>query len=340
MTDAPKRGNVAVVVVSYNTRELLRACLRSVPMADSAGIVVVDSGSSDGSVDMVRSEFPSVRTLDVPNRGYGAAANAGFRATRSEHVLLLNSDTVLSPGSIRALGRHLDTHLGVAVVGPRLLNPDGSLQRSCFPFPTPGTVLLGETRLGALIHLVPVLRDRHPRTWRHDRVRPMPWVLGAALAIRRSAMESVGGFDERFFMYFEEVDLCFRLRERGWATHFAPVADVVHHGAASTSQQAAAMQLQYYESLARFHRYHHGERALLRMARIVRTAWAARSAWWSVRGALRLETHDRRSRHRGHSLAHAVREGSWAGPGQSDSGARPDAVPPAPGVVTGAPERP
>jgi len=263
--------SAAAAVVSYNTRELLRACLASVRDAGAAEIVVVDNGSRDGSVEMVRAEFPEARlVLDPSNRGYGAAANLAFRRSTAEHLLLLNSDTTVSPGACRALAAYLDAHPRVGLAGPLLRNPDGTLQRSCFPFPSPRTAFLGESGLGYGIRFVPGLRARHPRTWAHDRPRPMPWVLGAALGIRRAAFDAVGGFDERFFMYFEEVDLCRRLAGAGWEVHFAPVTEVTHLGGASTSQARAEMIVRYYESMARFYRFHRPAGDLARLRAIVR----------------------------------------------------------------------
>jgi N-acetylglucosaminyl-diphospho-decaprenol L-rhamnosyltransferase len=259
-----------VVVVSYNTREHLRTCLESVLRDDPGTVIVVDNGSSDGSVEMVQSQFPSVQLIfDPRNRGYGAAANLGFAASTTECVVLLNSDTVLSPGTLASLSAYLHEHAQVGIVGPRLRNLDGTLQRSCFPFPSPLTAFLGETHLGYLIRFVPVLRARHPRTWPHNEPREMPWILGAALAIRRAAFEQIGGFDEAFFMYAEEIDLCYRMQRRGWKIHYAPVADVVHFGGASTSRYRSAMRVQFYASIARFYHLYRGPAELRTMRTIV-----------------------------------------------------------------------
>jgi GT2 family glycosyltransferase len=244
---------LAVAVVSFNTRDVLESCLDSVLAARPSKTVVVDNGSTDGSVELVRERFAGVRLLTSErNRGYGAAANAAIEAADTPAVLLLNSDTLLEPEALTTLGRYLDEHPRAAVVGPRLVNADGSLQRSTYPFPSAGDTLLGETGLHLVVRRVPWLRERWWRTWSHDRACQVPWVLGAALVIRRSAFEAVGGFDEGFFMYGEEVDLCRRLTGAGFEVHFAPVASVVHLGGASTAARAQAMQREYLVSKRRY----------------------------------------------------------------------------------------
>jgi GT2 family glycosyltransferase len=247
---------LSVAVVNFNTREHLRSSLSSIlPQAPSA-VVVVDNASSDGSVEMVRSAYPSVSVLaNSVNRGYGAAANQAVAGCASPYVLLLNSDTALRPGALAALGAHLDDHPAAAVVGPRLLNADGTAQPSCFPFPGPLYTFLQVIFFGSLVSRAPGLRARYrPSPEGPDRV---PWLLGAALAIRRDAFVAVGGFDESFFMYSEEVDLCYRLGRAGWEVHFTPLAEVTHVGGASTQQQPVEMEAQRYAATRRFYEIHY-----------------------------------------------------------------------------------
>jgi GT2 family glycosyltransferase len=307
-------GRLDVVVVNYNTREHLRSCLVSLH-GQSATVVVVDNGSTDGSQEMVRSEYPDVVLLhDGMNRGYGAAANAGVRGGNAPYVLVLNSDTIVPEGALTSLRVYLDAHPDVGMLGPRLVNPDGSLQSSCFPFPTPFTSFLGESGLGFFIRFIPVVRQRYPRTWSHDRPRNVSWILGAALAIRRAAFDAAGGFDERYFMYFEEVDLAYRLQKAGWRVHFAPVADITHVGAASTSRVADRMRLEYYVSMARFYRHHHSSRRLAAMRTFVR----CRALVDLVRFAILLpfvRQPDRRNALRGAISTQArLLRGGWAAP--------------------------
>jgi GT2 family glycosyltransferase len=251
---------MAVAIINWNTRNLLRDCLRSV-FADAPGesveVVVVDNGSTDGSAEMVRAEFPDVR-LEVlhNNPGYGAASNVAFQQCTAPYVLLLNSDTVLRRGTLRTLAWELDAHPRAGIIGPRLLNADGSLQASCFPFPGPIVPLFKRQPFAGLAQLLPRLGDRFPVRFGHDVDRRVPWVVGAVLAIRREAFDAVGGFDESFHMYFEEVDLCYRMREAGWETRFTPAAEVVHLGGASTQQRRAPMRIRLSLSAMEFHRHH------------------------------------------------------------------------------------
>ncbi len=268
---------MAVVVVSFNTRELLRRCLTSVLDASPAEIVVVDNGSTDGSVELLKSAYPAVTVIaSDENLGYGGAANKGIAACSAPAILLLNGDTVIEPGALRALGGYLAQHPSAAVVGPRLANADGSLQRSVYAYPSAGSILFGESGLHLLVRRIPWLRECFYRTWSHRSARRVPSVLGAALAIRRSAFEAVGGFDTSFFMYGEEVDLCRRLEAAGFATHFAPVTTVVHLGGASTGARRSAMRRELLLSRRRYLLRHESPRAAARVLGVLRVIVAAR----------------------------------------------------------------
>ena len=265
-------SDMVVAVVSYNTRAALQACLESMMPERPSEVVVIDNGSTDGSVAMLRARFPDVTVhCDPSNPGYGAAANRAMRLTRAPYLLLLNSDTILRPGAIDGLRKHLDEHPGAAVVGPRILNPDGSLQPSCFPFPHPLVTILGGTGLESLLRRLPWFRSRYLRTWAHDHVRSVPWVLGAALAIRRAAFDQLGGFREDFFMYMEETDLCYRARRAGWETHFTPAVEIIHSGGASTDRMRAKMRIRYYTSLMHYYRLHGTPQQLRLMYTVLRT---------------------------------------------------------------------
>jgi GT2 family glycosyltransferase len=258
-------ASITVVIISYNTREHLRLCLASVQNAGST--VVVDNASNDGSDEMVRSEYPSVTLVRVDhNVGYGAAANIGLCVADADVILLLNSDTRIQPDSLDVLRDFLDEHPDAGIVGPRLVNPDGTLQASIYPFPTPFQILLQESGLGRLAH---ASRIASRRARSHADVCAAPWVLGAALAIRRSAFESVCGFDPSFFLYYEEVDLCYRMREHGWKTYFTPATTILHVGGASTSQQRAAMHAQWFASIQHFYERHYSRSRRLQLRVIV-----------------------------------------------------------------------
>lgn len=264
MTDS----RVAVVIVNYNTREHLRTCLESVVREAPAALVVVDNASSDGSPEMVRERFPQARVIaNADNPGYGAAANQGIRAVSSPFVLLLNSDTLLEPGALGVFEHYLDTHPNVALVGPHLVFPDLRHQPSSYPPLTPFNTLVLNTYLLDIVRLIPGLRRRYASVWRAPPAGPVAWVKGAAMAIRRTAFGDVSGFDEDYFMYSEEVDLCHRLKAAGWEIHFSPETRVVHAEGASTSSHREEMSVRLFESMDLFYRRHWspGRRVRLRI---------------------------------------------------------------------------
>jgi GT2 family glycosyltransferase len=249
--------SISIVIVSYNSRELLHDCLLSIEAEPREQVIVVDNTSSDGSIEMVKRDFPWVKLILNPkNNGYGAAANLAIESCSSKYVLLLNSDTLIKTGTLELLTDYLDQHPHVAIAGPQLLNIDGTPQSSYFEFPTPLQTLLKETSLSRFV------RRSSPES---NGSLAVPWVLGAALVIRRVAFEAVGGFDESFFMYFEEVDLCYRLDHAGWQTHFVPEASVMHVGAASTKRHRANMLKQFYKSLGQFYQQHYSSRAKIEL---------------------------------------------------------------------------
>ena len=243
----------AVIIVNHNTRAALRESIAAATSEHAREVVVVDNASSDGSVAMVRGAFPGVVVVaNASNRGYGPAANQGMALIAGPFAVLLNGDACLEAGALAALGRLLDEQLDVAVVGPRLLNEDGSLQSSCYAFPGSLRWILDNDVLAPLNRLVPFVRGRFLRTWRHDRERRVPWIKGAAMAIRRSAFDAVGGFDESFPLFYEETDLCHRLGGAGWRVLFSPAATVHHSGGASTGDREADVSLQLFAGQVQF----------------------------------------------------------------------------------------
>jgi len=230
---------VTVAVVSWNTRELLIACLRSLkPDADAglADVWVVDNGSSDGSREAVREEFGWV-TLECPesNLGFGAAVSLVAARTVGDWIAPANADVAVTPGALRRLLETGERHAEAGILAPRLLLPDGSTQHSVFPFPSVRVSLL----LGSqLWRLSPALADRLclVGAWDPDRDRSVPWAVGAFLLARRPLFDQVGGFDERQWMYAEDLDLAWRVHRAGFSTRYVPDARVGHQESAATSQ--------------------------------------------------------------------------------------------------------
>lgn len=255
---SPAEPKVSVVTVSYNTREdLLRslACLETVALPLET--IVVDNASSDGSAEAARRRFPAARVIENPeNLGFSRANNRGLREARAPYVLLLNSDAEVRPGAVETLAALLDGRSEVGIVGPRTLSTDGTVQVCFGPALTP----LGEWRQRRLVRGV---RARRPaalaRAEQLGRSEHEPvWVSGACMMARRAALEAVGGFDEGFFLYEEDVDLCVRVRAAGWRILYAPRAEIVHHLGRSIESSPSRARIEYHRSHVRYYRKHNG----------------------------------------------------------------------------------
>jgi N-acetylglucosaminyl-diphospho-decaprenol L-rhamnosyltransferase len=254
--------DLTVVIVSWNVRELLRGCLRSLAggprPAGGTEVVVVDNASADDSAAMVVDQFPDVRLIaNGENRGFTAANNQGITVARGRYVLILNPDTEVVGDALAALVAYADAHPDVGVVGPQLLNPDGTVQPSRRRFPTLATALFESTWLQPLAPRR-LLERYFVQDRPHDRVQDVDWVDGAALMVRREALGRVGLLDEGFFMYSEELDWCRRFRMAGWRVVYLPTARIVHHRGKSSEQVVAARHIHFQTSKVRYFRKYHG----------------------------------------------------------------------------------
>ncbi len=285
MTEANDLHNcdVSVVIVSLNTREVLRESLEALAK-ESAGLrvqtLVVDNGSKDGSVEMLRSEFPAVEVLtSSENLGFGRANNLAFEQARGRYLVLLNSDAFLTPGSLRLSVEHMDADPRIGLGGGRLVGRDGSRQPSARRFPT----LITDT------FVYSGLADRYARsrifgsydrTWA-DPMQParVDWVPGAYSIIRAEALAAAQPFDPRFFLYYEEVDLCRRIKAAGYTIWYWPDVVVIHIGGESSrqlktlemSRTGAQLTLWRMRSTLLYYRKHHGLGSL--GARFLEVAW-------------------------------------------------------------------
>ena len=222
--------DATAVVVTYDGLPWIERCLESLTRVPT---VVVDNGSSDGTVDLIRARFPDVRLIEAENRGLGASWNLGLHATESRYALLLNSDAWLVADADSRLVAFADANPRAAIVAPRLLNPDGTLQRSVRGFPTLWRLATEYFFLRKLAPRSGVLNGFYGGGFDHDDVRAAEFVMGACMLVRRDAIEEVGFLDEDYFLFSEETDWCFRFREAGWDVLFYPGAECVHVGGAS-----------------------------------------------------------------------------------------------------------
>ena len=251
MSSVTPRDDVAAVVVSYNVRELLLRCLRSLRDDGLEHIVVVDNASADGTVDAVAAE-PDIDLVALErNVGFAGGANRGVALTDTPYVTLVNPDEVVEPGCTATLVEALDRDPQLAVVGPRITTPDGRTYPSARRFPD-----LVDAAGHAFLYLVwpgnPFSRRYRMVDWDHAEAREVDWVAATHVVVRRRAWDEVGGFDDGYFMYMEDVDLCWRLRRAGWKVAYEPAARVVHDIGRSTDQTPYRMIVAHHRSLWRF----------------------------------------------------------------------------------------
>jgi GT2 family glycosyltransferase len=256
---------LSILIVNWNTRDLLRACLRSIerfPPADRHEVIVVDNASSDGSAAMVEEEFPSVRLIrSEKNLGYAAGNNAAFAIAQGEWLLTLNPDTEALENTLQGAVDKLAAVPSYGALGVRQVGTDGKTQASVRGFPTlPG--LLGDlTGLGRLFP-ASSFGSYRLRAFNYDQEGEAPQPMGTFLLFRREALAAVGNpqqpFDEQFPIFFNEVDLLYRLKQAGWPCLYTPAVEILHHGGESTKQVRKSMIWESHRSLLRFFKKHHG----------------------------------------------------------------------------------
>lgn len=256
--------DLSIVVVSWNVRELLRACLASIDRGQgdlALQVIVVDNASTDRSAEMVAGEFPWVELIATPqNVGFPAGNNMGLERARGRHVLLLNPDTEVVGDALAVLVAYLDAHPDVGVVGPRLLNVDGSVQSSRRRFPTLATAFFESTWLEGIAPRG--LLDRYNvRDRADDATSDVDWVVGAALMVRGEVVRQVGPLDEGYFMYSEELDWCRRIGDAGWRVVYLSAAQIVHHYGKSSEQAVTARHIHFQRAKLRYFRKFHGRLA-------------------------------------------------------------------------------
>ena len=291
-------AEVSAIVVSYNAAPWIERSLDSL-RETGAEVIVVDNGSTDRTLDLVREQFPKARVVEQENRGFGAGNNAGMRAASGRYFLLLNPDAWLTEGALDNMVAFADEHPEAGVVGPRLLNPDGSLQRSVRGYPTPWRLATEYFFLRKLAPHSEALNALFGAGFDHESVREADYLFGACLLVRREAVDSIGGFDEDFFLMSEEVDWCYRFRQAGWKVFFYPGAEAYHVVGASLNP---AQFKDVVRGHLQFLRKHRGIRVAERARRVM--LWGLR-----LRGLL---FHGERGR--------AYRDAAhWLGSGRADT---------------------
>ncbi len=251
--------DISAIIVNWNTKDLLVQCILSLKKSGFQGrleILVVDNGSQDGSVEFIREHFPEVCLIpNKENLGFAKANNLGIQKSSGRYLCFVNSDVVVLGDCLAKLCDFMDQHPSVGIVGPRVLKPDLTVQDSCRKFPSPMTAfcdLAGPLWGGKLGRC-----REHMTEFAHDKLISVDSLVGCFLFVRRQALEESGCFDERFFIYSEETDLCRRFRDKGWEIVFSPDASIIHHHGASSSKDPGRFFVELYRSKIKYWKKHH-----------------------------------------------------------------------------------
>ncbi len=262
--------DISVILVSYNTMDVTRKALSHLFASShdlAMEVIVIDNASADDSVKMIRDEFPAVTLIEnKKNVGFGRANSQVLPLVHSRYVLLLNTDAFVEPDSIAKTVRYMDAHPECGILGAKFLGADGDLQPSCRFFPTPWNIFLERTGLSRFFKDAKMVDDM---SWDHASVRNCDWVPGCYFLIRKEVIDQVGLFDPRYFLYYEEIDLCFAAKRAGWTITFFPHTSVVHLGGesarhdgkvSSSGRQLVPLQI---ESEQLYFRKNHGWAGIL-----------------------------------------------------------------------------
>jgi hypothetical protein len=282
--------DVSIILVNWNTRDLLLRSLQSIE--DTKGgldveVIVVDNASADDSVAQARSRFPGAIIIqNEDNTGFSQANNQGMAVATAPFFLLLNTDAFLHAGALDHMLEHMHSQQRAGALGCKLVYEDGSLQRSCNSFPTVATELWQALFLDRLFPQSKIFGKYTLSYWDMNDAREVDVVMGACMLLRREAIDQVGGFDTGFFMYSEEVDLCYRLRQAGWQVRYTPDATVTHIWGGSSRKVPRETFLRLYASRVRFFRKHYGPAATALYKGVLYASTFARSAGGSLVSAL------------------------------------------------------
>ncbi len=280
--------DVSVIIVNWNTRALLRNCIKSI--IENAGsieyeIIVVDNASADASVEMVKDRFPGVIVIaNKDNRGFASANNQGIEIARGRYVLLLNSDTLVGESAIAKTVSYADKNPEAAVVGCQVWKDLDTIQMTCFRFTNLFNLMLAESGLATFFRNNRILGSQWMHWWKRDTEKQVDVVSGMYMLVRREAIDHVGPMDESYFMYYEETDWCYRFNKAGWKSLFYPGAKIIHtHGGnASSSKVRSKMFVQRQKSLLIFLKKHNGSLAAFAARLILIISFSIRTIAWFV----------------------------------------------------------
>lgn len=293
--------NLSIIIVNWNTREMLQACLDSVFARSDRlvfDVIVIDNASDDGSANMVADVFPQVRLIrNTRNVGFAAANNQGFEIACGRHVLLLNSDTIVHGDVLERSVEWLDAHPTVAAMGCRVLNTDGSVQKTCSMYPSALNQVLLTSGLSRLSW--PRFLGRYQMAdWKRDVEHEVEVISGCYLLVRKSVIDAIGPLDEAFFFFGEETDWCKRMRDAGWSLMFAPVGEITHHGGGSVKKLNDKRDVMLSEAIVRLHRKHSGYVGAMLIFLVIVLFNGSRAVFWSLANVWTSSTRAReRSRH-------------------------------------------
>ncbi len=254
--------DISFVIVSWNARQHLLNCLNSLsnPSGCTQEIIVVDNGSTDGSIELVETQFPEVKLIkNKENLGFARANNIGIRASKGRYVCLINSDAIVLNNCIGGLMKFMDENSSVGMAGPKILNPNKTIQYSCRHFPSVWNNLCQAVGLNYIFPKSAFFSDWFMSYWSHDSIRSVDVLSGCFWMVRKEALVDIGLLDERFFIYGEDIDWCKRFHKAGWDVVFYPGAEAIHFGGASSGNAPIRFYLEMQKSDLHYWRKHHGK---------------------------------------------------------------------------------
>ena len=260
---------LSIIIVNYCAKNLLKKCLESILKYEKDTefeVIVVDNDSKDHSQEMVKSNFPHVKLIENKrNSGFSHGCNQGIRESQGRYILLLNPDTELTPGGFKKMIAFMDSRPEIGICGPKMVDRNGNLQFSCRSFPSYLTAISSsQSVLNRIFPKNPLSRKYLLKDQDHSQIREVDWVSGSCLLVKREMLEKVGLLDQRFFMYVEDVDLCYRAKMADFSVFYFPPVLVIHYIGKSTQKRKLAMLVEHHRSMYYFYRKHHEANVFLR----------------------------------------------------------------------------